>query len=182
MTIRTRFAPSPTGLLHIGGARTALFNFLFARHHGGQFLLRIEDTDRERSTDAATQVILQGLAWLGLNPDEPPILQSTRAVRHAEVAHAMLAQGRAYRCWTTPDELRDMRERAAAEGRAPRDAGRGRARAPPATTDAGATATPPKPPPASPPSSACARRARAKPSSMTWCRERCASPTPSSTT
>jgi glutamyl-tRNA synthetase len=130
MTIRTRFAPSPTGLLHIGGARTALFNFLFARHHGGQFLLRIEDTDRERSTDAATQVILQGLAWLGLNPDEPPILQSTRAVRHAEVAHAMLAQGRAYRCWTTPDELRDMRERAAAEGRPPRYDGRWRDRDP----------------------------------------------------
>jgi glutamyl-tRNA synthetase len=130
MTIRTRFAPSPTGLLHIGGARTALFNFLFARHHGGQFLLRIEDTDRERSTDAATQVILQGLAWLGLNPDEPPVLQSTRAARHAEVAHAMLAQGRAYRCWTTPDELREMRERAAAEGRPPRYDGRWRDRDP----------------------------------------------------
>jgi glutamyl-tRNA synthetase len=130
MTIRTRFAPSPTGLLHIGGARTALFNFLFARHHGGDFLLRIEDTDRERSTDAATQVILQGLAWLGLNPDEPPVLQSTRAARHAEVAHALLAQGRAYRCWTTPDELREMRERAAAEGRPPRYDGRWRDRDP----------------------------------------------------
>jgi glutamyl-tRNA synthetase len=130
MTVRTRFAPSPTGLLHIGGARTALFNFLFARHHGGQFLLRIEDTDRERSTDAATQVILQGLAWLALDPDEPPVLQSTRAARHAEVAHALLAQGRAYRCWTTPDELRDMRERAAAEGRPPRYDGRWRDRDP----------------------------------------------------
>ncbi len=130
MTVRTRFAPSPTGLLHIGGARTALFNFLFARHHGGDFLLRIEDTDRERSTDGATQVILQGLAWLGLEPDEPPILQSTRAARHAEVAHAMLEQGRAYRCWTTPDELRDMRERAAAEGRPPRYDGRWRDRDP----------------------------------------------------
>jgi glutamyl-tRNA synthetase len=130
MTVRTRFAPSPTGLLHIGGARTALFNFLFARHHGGAFLLRIEDTDRERSTDAATQVILQGLAWLGLTPDEPPILQSTRAARHAEVAHTLLAQGRAYRCWTTPDELRDMRERAAAEGRPPRYDGRWRDRDP----------------------------------------------------
>jgi glutamyl-tRNA synthetase len=117
-------------LLHIGGARTALFNFLFARHHGGDFLLRIEDTDRERSTDGATQVILQGLAWLGLEPDEPPILQSTRAARHAEVAHAMLEQGRAYRCWTTPDELRDMRERAAAEGRPPRYDGRWRDRDP----------------------------------------------------
>ncbi len=130
MTVRTRFAPSPTGLLHIGGARTALFNFLFARHHGGQFLLRIEDTDRERSTEAATQVILQGLAWLGLQPDEPPVLQTTRAARHAEVAHAMLAQGRAYRCWTTQDELRDMRERAAAEGRPPRYDGRWRDRDP----------------------------------------------------
>jgi glutamyl-tRNA synthetase len=117
-------------LLHIGGARTALFNFLFARHHGGQFLLRIEDTDRERSTEAATQVILQGLAWLGLQPDEPPVLQTTRAARHAEVAHAMLAQGRAYRCWTTQDELRDMRERAAAEGRPPRYDGRWRDRDP----------------------------------------------------
>jgi glutamyl-tRNA synthetase len=130
MTVRTRFAPSPTGLLHIGGARTALFNFLFARHHGGQFLLRIEDTDRERSTDAATQVILQGLAWLGLTPDEPPVLQSTRAARHAEVAHALLAQGRAYRCWTTAEELREMRERAASESRPPRYDGRWRDRDP----------------------------------------------------
>jgi glutamyl-tRNA synthetase len=130
MTVRTRFAPSPTGLLHIGGARTALFNFLFARHHGGQFLLRIEDTDRERSTEAATGVILQGLAWLGLNPDEPPVLQSTRAARHAEVAHALLAQGRAYRCWTTAEELREMRERAASESRPPRYDGRWRDRDP----------------------------------------------------
>ena len=88
MTVRTRFAPSPTGLLHIGGARTALFNYLFARHHGGEFLLRIEDTDRERSTDAATQVILDGLDWLGLTRDEPTVFQSTRQARHAEVAHA----------------------------------------------------------------------------------------------
>src|SRR5690349_22573777 len=78
MTVRTRFAPSPTGLLHIGSARTALFNYLFARHHGGAFLLRIEDTDRERSTDAATSVILEGLAWLGVTPDEAPVFQSTR--------------------------------------------------------------------------------------------------------
>jgi glutamyl-tRNA synthetase len=120
MTVRTRFAPSPTGLLHIGGARTALFNDLFARHHGGQFLLRIEDTDRERSTEAATQVILDGLAWLGLEPDEPPVFQSARKARHAEVAHAMLAAGNAYRCWCTPEELREMRERALAEGRSTR--------------------------------------------------------------
>jgi len=120
MTIRTRFAPSPTGLLHIGGARTALFNFLFARHHGGQFLVRIEDTDRERSTQHAVDVILEGLAWLDLTPDEPPLFQSTRAARHAEVAHQMLAAGHAYRCYCTPDELRQMREQAIAEGRPPR--------------------------------------------------------------
>jgi glutamyl-tRNA synthetase len=130
MTVRTRFAPSPTGLLHIGGARTALFNFLFARHHGGQFLLRIEDTDRERSTEAAVQVILQGLAWLGLDPDEPPVFQSTRAARHAEVAEQLLAAGRAYRCYCSPDELREMRERATAEGRPPRYNGRWRDRDP----------------------------------------------------
>jgi glutamyl-tRNA synthetase len=112
MTIRTRFAPSPTGLLHIGGARTALFNYLFARHHGGEFLLRIEDTDRERSTDAATQVILDGLAWLGLEPDAAPIFQSARQPRHAEIAYDMLAAGTAYRCWLTADELRQMREHA----------------------------------------------------------------------
>jgi glutamyl-tRNA synthetase len=110
MTIRTRFAPSPTGLLHIGGARTALFNYLFARHHRGEFLLRIEDTDRERSTDAATQVILDGLAWLGLEADQAPIFQSTRQPRHAEVAYDMLAAGTAYRCWLTAEELRHMRE------------------------------------------------------------------------
>jgi glutamyl-tRNA synthetase len=90
MTVRTRFAPSPTGLLHIGSARTALFNYLFARHHGGEFLLRIEDTDRERSTDAAVQVILEGLAWLGVTPDQPPVYQFPRAARHAEVAMRML--------------------------------------------------------------------------------------------
>ncbi len=117
MTVRTRFAPSPTGLLHIGGARTALFNYLFARHHGGQFLLRIEDTDRERSTQEATQVILDGLAWLGLETDQPPVFQSTRQARHAEVAQQMLAAGRAYRCFLTSAELDRMREQAKAEGR-----------------------------------------------------------------
>ena len=130
MTIRTRFAPSPTGLLHIGGARTALFNYLFARHHGGEYLLRIEDTDRERSTQAAVDVILQGLHWLGLDPDAPPVFQSARAARHAEVAHHLLAAGRAYRCYCSPDELRAMRERAAAEGRAPRYDGTWRDRDP----------------------------------------------------
>ena len=130
MTIRTRFAPSPTGLLHIGGARTALFNFLFSRHHNGEFLLRIEDTDRERSSDAATQVILDGLAWLGLTPDAPPVFQSTRAARHAEIAYTLLAAGHAYACFTTTDELRQMREAAVAEGRPPRYDGRWRDRDP----------------------------------------------------
>jgi glutamyl-tRNA synthetase len=126
MTVRTRFAPSPTGPLHIGGARTALFNFLFARHHGGEFLLRIEDTDRERSTDAFRDSILESLSWLGITPDRPPIFQSTRQARHAEVARAMLAAGHAYLCYCTPEELREMRERALAEGRQPRYDGRWR--------------------------------------------------------
>ncbi|CAH2599806.1 Glutamate--tRNA ligase 1 [Rhodovastum atsumiense] len=117
MTVRTRFAPSPTGLLHIGGARTALFNYLYARHHGGTFLLRIEDTDRERSTQQAVDVILEGLAWLGLEADEPPVFQSTRQARHAEVAQELLAKGRAYRCYLTAAELEAMREQAKAEGR-----------------------------------------------------------------
>ncbi len=130
MTIRTRFAPSPTGMLHIGSVRTALFNFLFARHHGGTFLLRIEDTDRARSTQAAVDVILDGLAWLDLEADEAVVLQSARAARHAEIAHALLAQGRAYRCYATADELREMRERAIAEGRPPRYDGRWRDRDP----------------------------------------------------
>jgi glutamyl-tRNA synthetase len=130
MTVRTRFAPSPTGLLHIGGARTALFNYLFARHHGGQFLLRIEDTDRARSTAAATQVILEGLAWLDLQPDEPAVYQSAREARHVEVAHALLEQGRAYRCYCTPEELTAMRETAIKEGRPPRYDGRWRDRDP----------------------------------------------------
>ncbi len=136
MTVRTRFAPSPTGLLHIGGARTALFNYLFARHHGGAFLLRIEDTDRARSTQPAVDAILAGLAWLQLPPDEPPIYQSTRAPRHAEIAHQLLATGQAYRCYTTAEELREMRERATAEGRPPRYDGRWRDRDP-ATAPAG---------------------------------------------
>ena len=117
MTIRTRFAPSPTGLLHIGGARTALFNDLFARHHGGEFLLRIEDTDRERSTDAATQVILEGLAWLGIHHDGQTVFQSSRQPRHTEVAWQMLEAGTAYRCYLSPAELTAMREQAAAEKR-----------------------------------------------------------------
>ncbi|HUW79343.1 MAG TPA: glutamate--tRNA ligase [Acidocella sp.] len=128
MKIRTRFAPSPTGLLHIGGARTALFNYLFARHMGGEFLLRIEDTDKARSTQEAVQVILDGLDWLGLTPDAPPIFQSAREARHVEVAREMLAQGRAYYCYASAEELRVMREQAMAEGRAPRYDGRWRDR------------------------------------------------------
>lgn len=120
MSVRTRFAPSPTGYLHIGGARTALFNYLFARHHGGTYLLRIEDTDKERSTQAAVDQILESLAWLGLSPDEAPVFQASREARHAEIARALLDMGKAYRCWSTPEELTEMRERAAAEGRPPR--------------------------------------------------------------
>jgi glutamyl-tRNA synthetase len=130
MTVRARFAPSPTGLLHIGSARTALFNYLFARHHGGEFLLRIEDTDRERSTEAATHVIIEGLEWLGITPDQPPVFQSTRMARHAEVARQMLASGHAYNCYCTAEELRQMREQALAEGRSPRYDGRWRDRDP----------------------------------------------------
>src|SRR5512132_1415832 len=101
----TRFAPSPTGFLHIGGARTALFNWLYARHHGGRFLLRIEDTDKARSTQAAIDAILDGLNWLGLDWDGPTHFQSEFAARHAEVAHDLLASGHAYRCWMSAEEL-----------------------------------------------------------------------------
>ena len=116
MTVVTRFAPSPTGFLHIGGARTALFNWLFARRHGGRFLLRIEDTDRARSTEAAKQAILDGLDWLGLEWDGPPVFQSARAERHAEVALALLGAGNAYRCYCSPEELAAMREKARKRG------------------------------------------------------------------
>jgi len=113
----TRFAPSPTGFLHIGGARTALFNWLFARKHGGRMLLRIEDTDRERSTDAAIAAILDGLSWLNLDWDGDVIYQFSRAERHREVAEQLVAAGKAYRCYATPEELAEMREKARAEGR-----------------------------------------------------------------
>lgn len=126
----TRFAPSPTGYLHIGGARTALFNWLYAKHTGGKMLLRIEDTDRERSTDAATAAILDGLTWLGLNWDGDVISQFERASRHREVAEALIAKGKAYYCYATPQELEDMREKARAEGRPPRYDGRWRDRDP----------------------------------------------------
>ena len=117
MTVVTRFAPSPTGYLHIGGARTALFNWLFARHHGGRFLLRIEDTDRERSTEAAVQAIFDGLTWLGLGPDEDPVFQHARADRHRAVVDELLAKGAAYRDYLTPEELTALRDAARDEGR-----------------------------------------------------------------
>ncbi len=113
----TRFAPSPTGFLHIGGARTALFNWLYARHHGGRFLLRIEDTDRERSTDEAVQAILEGLKWLELEWDGEPVSQFARADRHREIIQRLLETGHAYYCQCTPEELAAMREKAKAEGR-----------------------------------------------------------------
>jgi glutamyl-tRNA synthetase len=113
----TRFAPSPTGFLHIGGARTALFNWLYARHQGGRFLLRIEDTDKARSTDAAIEAILEGMRWLGLDWDGHEYYQSQFAVRHAEVANELLARGHAYRCYMTAEELSAGRERAQAERR-----------------------------------------------------------------
>ena len=124
----TRFAPSPTGFLHIGGARTALFNWLFARHAGGKMLLRIEDTDRERSTDAAIAAILDGLAWLGLDWDGDVIYQFQRAAGHRAAVESLLASGHAYPCYATPDELNDMRAKARAEGRPPRYDGRWRDR------------------------------------------------------
>ncbi len=126
----TRFAPSPTGFLHIGGARTALFNWLFARKHGGRMLLRIEDTDRERSTREAIDAILDGLTWLGLTWDGETIYQFARAARHREAAEQLLAAGRAYRCYASQQELDEMREKARKEGRAKLYDGRWRDRDP----------------------------------------------------
>src|SRR5919106_1450399 len=113
----TRFAPSPTGFLHIGGGRTALFNGLYARRFGGKMLLRIEDTDRERSTEAAIDAIIDGLTWLGVEWDGDPIHQFPRAARHREVAEQLRAAGRAYRCYASQQELEEMREAARREGR-----------------------------------------------------------------
>jgi glutamyl-tRNA synthetase len=117
MSVVVRFAPSPTGFLHIGGARTALFNWLFARHRRGKFLLRIEDTDRQRSTKEAIEAIIDGLSWLELGWDGEIVMQSERASRHAEIARALLAQGNAYHCYCTAEELDAMRARQRAEGR-----------------------------------------------------------------
>jgi glutamyl-tRNA synthetase len=129
-TVVTRFAPSPTGFLHIGGGRTALFNWLYARGRGGKMLLRIEDTDRERSTKAAIDAILDGLSWLGIDWDGEPIFQFSRAARHREVAEQLLASGRAYRCYASVEELAQMREAARREGRSKLYDGRWRDRDP----------------------------------------------------
>ena len=126
MTIRTRFAPSPTGYLHIGGARTALFSWAYARKHGGTFILRIEDTDVERSTPEAVQAILDGMAWLNLDYDEGPFYQMRSMDRYKAVIQHMLAQGQAYYCYTTPEELEAMREAQRARGEKPRYDGRWR--------------------------------------------------------
>ncbi|MGH8373181.1 MAG: glutamate--tRNA ligase [Gammaproteobacteria bacterium] len=131
MTIRTRFAPSPTGYLHIGGARTALYCWLYARHHGGKFILRVEDTDRERSTDAAVQAILDGMAWLDLKQDEGPFFQTQRFDRYREVAQQLLADGHAYHCYCSKQELEQMRAEQMARKQKPRYDGRCRQRTEP---------------------------------------------------
>ena len=130
MTVITRFAPSPTGFLHIGGARTALFNWLYARGRGGKMLLRIEDTDRERSTQPAIDAILEGLSWLGLDWDGDAVHQFARSRRHRKIAEELLAAGMAYRCFASPEELAQMREQARREGRAKLYDGRWRDRSP----------------------------------------------------
>ena len=137
MTVRTRFAPSPTGYLHIGGARTALFCWLYARRHGGEFVLRIEDTDRERSTEASVQAILDGMAWLGLEADEGPFYQTQRFDRYREVVQQLLDSGHAYHCYCSPDELQQMRDDAMARKEKPRYNGfwRDRTDPPPAGVD-----------------------------------------------
>lgn len=128
MNVVTRFAPSPTGFLHIGGARTALFNWLYARHHGGNFLIRIEDTDRARSSQDAVEAIFDGLKWLGLDWDEEPVFQFSKAGRHAEVAHELVAQDKAYYCYCSTEELAAMREGQKAAGLPMRYDGRWRDR------------------------------------------------------
>ena len=128
MTVKTRFAPSPTGYLHIGGVRTALFSWLYARHHGGQFVLRIEDTDRERSTQAAVDAILEAMDWLGLDYDEGPYYQTARMDRYRELAAQLLEAGSAYHCYCSRDELEQMRAAQTARGENPRYDGRCRER------------------------------------------------------
>ncbi len=128
MTVVTRFAPSPTGMLHIGGVRTALFSWLHARRHGGRFILRVEDTDRERSTDEAVRVILEGMEWLGLRADEGPYFQTQRFPRYREVIDQLLGQGKAYRCYCTKEELDALRAEQMARKEKPRYDGRWRDR------------------------------------------------------
>jgi len=126
MNVRTRFAPSPTGFLHIGGARTALFSWAYARRHGGEFILRIEDTDLERSTELSVQAILDGMKWLGLDWDEGPFFQMKRLARYQEVAEQLIAGGQAYRCWATKEELEELRARQRQNNEKPRYDGRWR--------------------------------------------------------
>jgi len=124
--VRTRFAPSPTGFLHLGNARAALFSWAYARHHGGKFVLRIEDTDLQRSTEEAVQVIVESMAWLGLDYDEGPVRQTARLARYREVLALMLADGRAYRCYASREELDALREEQRARNLKPRYDGRWR--------------------------------------------------------
>ena len=126
--VRVRFAPSPTGHLHVGGARTALYNWLFARHHGGVFLLRIEDTDADRSSEESVEAIVESLKWLGLDWDEAPYRQADRLSIYREYAERLLKAGRAYRCFCTPEELEERRKAALTAGRSPRYDGRCRDR------------------------------------------------------
>ena len=135
MTVRTRFAPSPTGYLHIGGARTALYCWLEARHRGGEFILRIEDTDRERSTDAAVQAILDGMAWLGLSHDEGPYYQTLRMDRYRQVAEDLVKAGKAYYAYESKEEIEAMRAAAMAAGQKPRYNGYYRDRSEPLRDD-----------------------------------------------
>ena len=116
MTVITRFAPSPTGMLHIGSARTALFNWLYSRHHNGKYQLRIEDTDKERSTKEAISEILEGLEWMGIKADEDPVYQSKNINRHIEVAQQLLAEEKAYKCYCSPEELEEMRNKSMKKG------------------------------------------------------------------
>ena len=122
--VRVRFAPSPTGYLHIGGVRTALFNFLFAKHHGGRFILRIEDTDQGRSTEESIEAILDGMRWLGLAWDEGPFRQTERRGLYQEAVEKLLASKKAYPCYCLPEELEERRKRAQSEGRIPKYDGR----------------------------------------------------------
>ena len=131
MTVKTRFAPSPTGYLHIGGIRTALFSWLYAKRHGGSFVLRIEDTDKVRSTDEAIQVFLDGMEWLGLSGDEEPIYQTDRFDRYKVVLNQFLAEGHAYPCYCTKEELESRREEQKARKEKPRYDGRCRERTEP---------------------------------------------------